>query len=117
MIPYVLELIIISSTKLDQKIGLNLILIKPGLTTVTLSISGSLFLIIGDICSARSIGDLLFFLESTIATLVDMSQSNLGGGISALIPLNVSGTDSLPSLLSSVIIIFIFSKYNSKIFI
>ena len=31
--------------------------INPGLTTFIFSIKGSLFLIIGDICSAKSIGD------------------------------------------------------------
>ena len=91
--------------------------IKPGLTTFIFSIKGSLFLIIGDICSAKSIGDFLFSFESTIATFVEISQSNFGGGISALIPLKDSGINSSSFLLSSIIIDLILSKYNSKIFI
>ena len=96
---------------------MNLILINPGFTTVIVSISGSLFLIIKDICSAKSIGDFLFNFESTIATLVEISQSNFAGGISALIPLNVSGISNLPCLSRSVKIDLILSRYNSKIFI
>ena len=44
-IPKVLEFLIISSTKLVQKIGLNFILIKPGFIIDISSISSSFFLI------------------------------------------------------------------------
>ena len=89
--PNVFELAIISSIKFDQKTGLNLIFIKPGLTTSMFCISDSLFFKDNEIFSARSSGDFLFIFERTIATLVEISQSNLAGGISALIPFNVSG--------------------------
>ena len=108
---------IISLIKLDQKIGLNLILIKPGLTIVIFSIRGSFSLIIGDIFSARSNGDFLFNFERTIATFVEISLSNLAGGISEFIPFKVSGIISSPFLLRSTIIDLILSRYNSKIFI
>ena len=52
------------------------------------------------IFSARSIGDFLFNFERTIATFVDISQSNFVGGISALIPSKVSGKIISPSLIS-----------------
>ena len=66
--------------------------IKPGLAIVIVSINLSLSCIIGASCSASSMGDLLLILDKTIATLVEMSQLNFGGGISAFIPLKLSGT-------------------------
>ena len=89
---------------------------KPGLATDILSIWSSLFFISGASFSANSIGEVLFSFDKTIATLVEISQSNFGGGISALIPLKLSGTISWFFLLSSTIIELILSKYNSKIF-
>ena len=65
---------------------------------------------IKEIFSARSNGDFLFIFDSTIATLVEISQSNLAGGISALIPLNVSGIISSPCLFKSTIVDLILSK-------
>ena len=44
-------------------------------------------------------------LIRTIATFVEISQSNLAGGISTLIPFKVSGIIIHPSLLRSLIII------------
>ena len=82
-----------------------------------LSIRGSFSLIIGDIFSARSNGDFLFNFERTIATFVEISLSNLAGGISEFIPFKVSGIISSPFLLRSTIIDLILSRYNSKIFI
>src|SRR6056300_1537984 len=101
--PNVFELAIISSIKFDQKTGLNLIFIKPGLTT-------SMFFKDNEIFSARSNGDFLFIFERTIATLVEISQSNLAGGISALIPFNVSGIISSSFFCKSTIVDFILSK-------
>ena len=57
-------------------------------------------------------------IENTI--VVDLkyySQSNFTGGISALIPLKVSGISNSPCLLRSIKIDLIFSRYVSKIFI
>ena len=61
-------------------------LIKPGFATETSSIYSSKDFIFSDKILAKSKGDLLFILERTIATFVDMSQLNFSGGISALIP-------------------------------
>ena len=97
--------------------GLNLILIKPGLTTDISSISLSSFLIFSAKIDARSNGDLLLILERTIATLVEISLSNFEGGISAVIPLSESGRIKSPFEESVERISFILSKYCSKIFI
>ena len=59
---------------------------------------------------AISIGDFLFALESTMATLVDISQSKFDGGISTLIPFKDSGISKEPSLFSFLIKIIILSK-------
>lgn len=69
-----------------------MILIKPGFAIVTVSINLSLSFNIGASCSASSIGGLLLILDKTIATFVEMSQLNFCGGISAFIPLKLSGT-------------------------
>jgi hypothetical protein len=59
-----------------------------------------------------------FNFERTIPTLVEISQSNLEGGISALIPLNCLWNNKSHLLLfKSTITDFILSKYRSKIFI
>jgi len=55
--------------------------------------------------------------DKTIATFVEISQSNFGGGISALILLKFYGISSLLFLFKSTITDLILSKYNSKIFI
>ena len=97
--------------------GLNLILIKPGLTTDISSINLSSFLIFSAKIDARSDGDLLLILERTMATLVEISLSNFEGGISAVIPLSESGRIKSPFEESVERISFILSKYCSKIFI
>ena len=66
---------------------------------------------------ARSVGDLLFNLDRTIATFVEISQLNFAGGISAVIPSSLSGKIKLPFFDRSDKISLIFSKYSSKIFI
>ena len=67
---------------------------NPGFATDIVSISLSLFLISGASFSASSSGEVLLIFDKTIATFVEMSQSNFGGGISALIPLKLSGISS-----------------------
>ena len=62
--------------------------IKPGVAMVIVSINLSLSFIIGASCSASSMGYLLLILDKTIATLVEMSQLNFGGGISVFIPVS-----------------------------
>ena len=66
-------------------------LINPGLDTDIVSINSSDFLIWLDNFSANSIAVVLFILDNTIATLVDISQLNLVGGISAVIPFILAG--------------------------
>ena len=63
LIPKDLEFLIISSIKLVQKIGLNLILIKPGLAIDISSINSSFFLIAVAIVSAKSVGDVWFAFD------------------------------------------------------
>ena len=60
---------------------------------------------------------LLFNLDRTIATFVEISQLNFAGGISAVIPSSLSGKIKLPFFDRSDKISLIFSKYSSKIFI
>ena len=93
-----------------QYIVLNLILINPGFATEIVSIFSSSFLIKSIRVFAISIGDFLFALESTMATLVDISQSKFDGGISTLIPFKDSGISKEPSLFSFLIKIIILSK-------
>ena len=112
-----MEFLTISSTKFVQKITLNLMLIKPGLTTDILSINLSFFLIASVKIAARSVGDFLFILDKTIATLVEISLSNFEGGISVVIPSNFSGKIKSPFLARSNKIFFILSEYWSKMFI
>ena len=85
--------------------------IKPGLTTDISLISGSFFLIISAKISANSIGVFLLIFDKTIATLVEISQLNFSGGISALIPSNLSGKIISPCLDKSKRIFFKLSKY------
>ena len=92
-------------------------LIKPGFTTDISSINLSSFLIFSAKIEARSDGDLLLILERTMATLVEISLSNFEGGISAVIPLSVSGRIKSPFEESVERISFILSKHCSKIFI
>src|SRR6056300_1273393 len=83
--PNVSGTLIILFIKFVQKNGFNFMLINPGLAIEILSIYLSRDFIFLDKLSARSKGGLLFILEITIATFVDISQSNFSGGISALI--------------------------------
>ena len=53
-------------------------------------------------------------LDKTIATLVEISLLNFEGGISAVIPSNLSGKIKLPFLDKSNKIFFILSKYCQK---
>ena len=110
LIPKIFEDLTISSIKLVQKIGLNLIFIKPGFATFTFSIKSSLSLIIKAKVSAKSNGFFLFILDKTIATFVEISQLNLIGGISVLIPSKLSGKVILSFLDKSNKIFFILSK-------
>ena len=88
-------------------------------------ISESLFFKDNEIFSARSNGDFLFIFERTIATLVDISQSNLAGGISAIInpsgkldkSVNYGDTGYIDFVESKIVKTTIFSKYGNKIFI
>ena len=66
---------------------------------------------------AKSVGDFLFILDKTIATLVEISLLNFEGGISTVIASNLSGKIKLLFLDKSNRILFILSKYLSKIFI
>ena len=59
---------------------------------------------------AISIGDFLLALESTMATLVEISQSKFDGGMSTLIPFKDSGKFKDPSLFNFLIKIIILSK-------
>ena len=60
---------------------------------------------------AKSVGDFLFTLDKTIATLVEISLLNFEGGISAVIPSSLSGKIKSPFLDKSNIIFFNLSKY------
>ena len=85
LIPKVFALIKTSSIKLDQNRGFKLNIYEAWLNnSYMFSIRGSFSFIIGDICSAKTNGDFLFNFERTIATFVEISQSNFVGGISAL---------------------------------
>ena len=70
-----------------------------------------------EIFSAKILGDVLLIFERTIATLVEISQSNFRGGTSVFIPLNVLGIITSFFLLKSTKIDLILPKYKSKIFI
>ena len=89
--PNSLWLLIISFKKSFQNIDLNLMLIKPGLTISILSILVSFFFKLLSIILANSNGLVLFSLDKTIATFVEMSESNCSGGISTFIELRSFG--------------------------
>jgi len=84
--------------------------INPGFATDIVSIFSSVSLIKPTKVLAISIGDFLLALDSTIATLVDISQSKFNGGISTLIPFRDSGNSREPSLFNFLIKIIILSK-------
>ena len=111
------ELFKISFEKFDQNSGFKFILINPGLTTSAFSIILSLSTSDFEIIFPRSIGDFWLAFDNTIATLVDISQSNFAGGISALIPSNFSGNIISSFLDKTSKTFLILSKYISKIFI
>ena len=94
-----------------------MILINPGLTTSAFSIILSFSTKDLDITFPRSIGDFLFAFDSTIATLVEISQSNFAGGISAFIPSKLSGKIISLFFDKELNTSLILSKYKSKIFI
>jgi len=71
----------------------------------------------GDKISAISLGVFLFIFAKYIATFVEISLSNLTGGISAVIPSKFWGKIILFCLDKSVRMSFILIRYRSKIFI